>query len=122
MVVSPFEDVHQRIPFSEHVVHSVIFLRLWQYRLVSCHPVELFPYDFHYRFAHVLSPFPVLGLGPPVLSDTVLVVQMVNVVYQPDYHLAVEVVSAVEELPFHMLETCKSEEPFSRALVCPVAV
>ena len=61
-------------------------------------------------------------IRPSVVSYPVLVVQMVNVVYQPDYHLAVEVFATVEELPFHMLETCKSEKPFHRALVCPVAV
>ena len=56
------------------------------------------------------------------MSYPVLVVQMVNVVYQPDYHLAVEVFATVEELPFHMLETGKPEEPFPGTLVCPVAV
>ena len=75
--------------------------------------------------AHLAVFFPFVRQKHPVFFQRCVWRQgssLVNHIYQPDCHLAVEVFAAVEELPFHMLETGKPEEPFPGTLLCPVAI
>jgi hypothetical protein len=78
MVISSCEDIHQSVPFVEHIMHGFILLRLRQKAAVGCHAVKLLLYNMHDWYCVLLSPFVVVAFRPAVFSNLMLVVLVVK--------------------------------------------
>ena len=111
MIISPLEDIHQTVPFIEHIMDGIVLLRFGQQLFVGRHTVEFLSDYFHDRLDVFLSPLKIIPFGPTISSYLMLMFEMIDMIDEPDDHLGVKVVAAVKELPLYMLEAGHPGQP-----------